>query len=144
MSNTNTVVAPDIQVKAAQRGKAKRATLDMLLSKKPNRDEFTFPFGSGGEQVSFLFISLGSADYDALLTEHPPTSEQRATGAQFNLNTFAPALLAKVCREPGIDLGSWTELWKSPSWGRGELMGLFWRAANLCSKEVDPLPIDAG
>lgn len=135
---------PDIEVKAHQRAKAKRATLDMLLGKKPNRDEFTVPFGPGGDQVSFLYISVGATDYDALLTDHPPTSEQRVAGASFNINTFAPALLAKVCRDPAIDMSGWTELWTSPNWGRGELMGLFWRAANLCSKEVDPTPINAG
>lgn len=135
---------PEVEAKAHQRKKAKRATLDMLLGKKPNRDEFTVPFGPDGERVSFLYLSMGATDYDALLTEHPPTSEQRVAGASFNINTFGPALLNKVCREPAIDTGSWTELWKSPSWGRGELMGLFWRAANLCSREVDPTPIDAG
>lgn len=134
---------PEVEVKANQRKKAKRATLDMLLGKKPNRDEFTVPLGVDGERISFLYVSLGATDYDALLTEHPPTSEQRVAGSTFNINTFAPALLSRVCQEPAIDVGSWTELWKSPAWGRGELMGLFWRAANLCSKEVDPTPISA-
>lgn len=135
---------PEVELKANQRKKAKRATLELLLGKKPNSDEFTVAFGPSVERVSFLYVSLGAFDYDALLTEHPPTSEQRVAGASFNIDTFAPALLAKVCREPGIDVASWTELWKSPSWGRGELMSFFWRAVNLCSKEVDPLPIDAG
>lgn len=134
-----------VQAKAAQRNKSKRATLEMLLGKKPNRDEFTVPFGPNEEQVSFLYVSVGATEYDALLTKHPPTSEQRAAGGQqFNIHTFAPALLARVCQEPSIAVGEWTELWQSPNWGRGELMSLFWRAANLCSKEVDPAPINAG
>jgi hypothetical protein len=136
--------ASEAEAKANQRTKAKRATLDMLLAKKPNREEFTVPFGPDGAQVSFLFVSVGATEYDALLTEHPPTAEQRVGGASFNVNSFAPALLARVCREPAIDVGSWNDLWVSPSWGRGELMSLFWRAANLCSKEVDPVPIKAG
>jgi hypothetical protein len=136
--------APEVEVKANQRAKAKRATLDMLLAKKPNREEFTVPFGPDGGQVSFLYVSVGATEYDALLTEHPPTPEQKVAGASFNINSFAPALLARVCREPAIDVGNWNELWVSPSWGRGELMSLFWRAANLCSKEVDPVPIKAG
>jgi hypothetical protein len=134
---------PEVEAKAAQRAKAKRATLAMLLAKKANREEFSMAFGPDGEQVSFLYISIGATEYDAMLTEHPPTPEQRVAGSTFNINSFAPALLAKVCREPAIDVGNWTELWNSPSWGRGELMGLFWRAANLCSKEVDPVPIKA-
>jgi hypothetical protein len=136
--------SPDLEVKAEQRKKAKRATLAMLLEKKAKRDEFTVPFGPNEEQVSFLFTAIGSAEYDALLTEHPPTAEQRLAQASFNIHTFAPALLARVCREPVIDVGNWTDLWKSPSWGRGELMSLFWRATNLCTREVDPRPIDAG
>lgn len=135
---------PEVEIKAVQRGKAKRATLDMLLGKKPNKDEFTVPFGPDGEQVSFLYVSVGATEYDEMLTEHPPTPEQKVAGASFNINTFAPALMARVCREPAIDVGSWTELWRSPSWGRGELLGLFWRAAGLCSKEIDPVPINAG
>lgn len=136
--------AAEVEAKSNHRAKSKRATLDMLLGKKPNRDEFTVPFGPSGEQVSFLYVSIGAMEYDALLTKHPPTPEQKVAGASFNVNTFAPALMAKVCREPAIDPGSWTEVWNSPSWGRGELMGLFWRAANLCSKEIDPVPTDAG
>jgi hypothetical protein len=136
--------APEVEAKAKQRDKAKRATFEMLMGKKPNRDEFTVPFGPDGQRVSFLFVSVGAKEYDELLTEHPPTQEQRAASATFNVNTFGPALLAAVCREPGLSVGNWSELWTSPTWGRGELMGLFWRAANLCSKEVDVTPIDAG
>lgn len=133
-----------VEAKATQRSKAKRATLEMLMGKKPNRDEFTVPFGPSGERVSFLYISIGATEYDGLLTEHPPTAEQRVAGAAFNIDTFGPALLARVCREPAIDVGSWTELWKSPNWGRGELLNMFWKASGLCSKEVDALPINAG
>jgi hypothetical protein len=136
--------APAVEAKAKQREKAKRATFDMLIGKKPNSEEFTVPFGPDGQQVSFLFVAIGSADYDQLLTDHPPTTEQRASGATFNINSFGPALLALVSREPALSVGNWTELWTSPAWGRGELMGLFWRAANLCTKEVDPTPIAAG
>jgi hypothetical protein len=136
--------APAVEAKAKQRDKAKRATFDMLIGKRPNSEEFTAPFGPDGERVSFLFVSTGAKEYDELLTEHPPTQDQRAASSTFNINTFAPALLAKVCREPALSVGNWTELWTSPQWGRGELMGLFWKAANLCSKEVDPTPIDAG
>lgn len=135
---------PDVEIRAHQRTKAKRATLQTLMAKKANRDEFSVPFGADGEQVSFLYVAIGAMEYDALLTEHPPLPEQRLAGASFNINTFAPALLSKVCREPAIDKAGWTELWESPTWGRGELMGLFTRAGALCSREIDPLPIYAG
>jgi hypothetical protein len=134
---------PDVEFKAVQRAKAKRATLAGLLAKKPNREEFSISLGAGGEQISFLYVSIGAVEYDALLTEHPPDPDQRVAGASFNVNTFAPALLARVCREPAIDVTGWTEIWTSPKWGRGEVMGLFWKATNLCSKEIDPTPINA-
>lgn len=140
MANT----VPDVEIKAHQRAKAKRATLAMLMGKKAQRDEFSVSLDGTGEQASFLFISIGAMEYDALLTKHPPLPEQRVAGASFNINTFAPALLSKVCQEPAIEEAGWTELWTSPTWGRGELMSLFWRAANLCSKEVEPTPISAG
>lgn len=138
---------PEVEVVKAQnnqRAKAKRATLEALLGKKPNRDEFSVPFGPDGDRVSFLFVAIGAMEYDDLLTEHPPTAEQKVAGAAFNMNSFAPALLAKVCREPAIPAAGWTELWNSSSWGRGELMGLFVKASALCSRDIDPSPISAG
>jgi hypothetical protein len=136
--------APEVEVQANQRKKAKRATLEMLRSKKPSREDFTLPFGPDGERVSFLFVAIGSAEYDELLTEHPPTNEQRANQSTFNITSFAPALLARVCREPAVSVGDWTELFKSENWGRGELMTLFFKASRLCVQESDPLPTDAG
>lgn len=135
---------PEVEVKAAQRTKAKRATLDMLIGKLPNKEEFTVALGTAGERISFLFVAIGATEYDELLTEHPPTAEQKVGGASYNINTFAPALLARVCREPGISVGDWNNIWTSPAWGRGELMGLFFKAANICSKDIDPSPTAAG
>jgi hypothetical protein len=122
----------------------KRATLDDLLGKKPARDEFTAPFGAEGVQVSFLFVSIGAKKYDALLTKHPPTAEQRASGATFNTDTFAPTLLSMVCIDPEINAQGWGAVWNGDNWNRGEVSSLFWRAVELCNMRVDINPIDAG
>lgn len=133
-----------VQAKAAQKDQAKRATLAMLKGKKPKREEFTAPIGDDDTRVSFLYVAIGAREYDALLTKNPPTAEQKVAGASFNMDTFAPALLAVVCREPSASVAEWTEIWTSDEWGRGELTDMFWKAVNLCSDGVDAVPIAAG
>lgn len=135
---------PPPSTPAKSKPKTKRATLDGLLGKKPAQDEFSAQFGADGGEVSFLFVSIGSKRYDALLTKHPPTTDQRAGGATYNVDTFAPALLAAVCTDPVIDPEGWAQVWNSDSWNRGEVSALFWRAVELCNSRVDINPIAAG
>lgn len=125
-ADTKTVQARQDQSKAA-----KRATLDLLRSKKRAEKEFTFVIN--GEEATFLFRSISAKDYDQLITDCPPNTEQRASGATYNLNAFAPALLSKVIVEPEIGEDHWAEIWKSPDWNRGELMTLFGEAVELCN-----------
>lgn len=134
--------AAAVAAKAQQRKAAKRATLDLLRGKKPRRLEFNVALGE--DEVSFLYVAIGSIAYDALLTKHPPTDEERLAGAGFHAETFAPALLARVCREPEIDEAGWAEIYKSDAWGRGEFASLFWRAQDLCNEQVPVNPIVAG
>jgi len=114
-----------------QRAASKRATLDLLRSKK--RQEKDIPFVVNGEEVSFLFRSISAHEYDKLITNCPPNTEQRASGSTYNINNFAPALLAQVIVEPEISRDQWSEIWKSPDWNRGELMSLFGEAVDLCN-----------
>lgn len=130
--------------KSSRTDSPKRATLDDLLGKKPTRLEFSAPFGADGEEISFLFVSIGAKRYDAMLTKHPPTSEQKVAGNTFNTDTFAPALLAAVCIEPDIDAKGWSQVWTAENWNRGEVSGLFWQAVELCNQRVDLNPIAAG
>jgi hypothetical protein len=112
----------------------KRATLDGLLSKKPTRLEFTAALGDDGDELSFLFVALGARPYDALLTKHPPTAEQKINGA----------LLAMVCVDPDIDTKGWASIWTADNWNRGEVSALFWQAVELCNQRVDINPTKAG
>jgi hypothetical protein len=124
--------------------KLRRATLADLTGKKAMRDEFSVPFGPDKAEVTFLFVSIGAKRYDVLLAKFPPDTAQRAAGATFNSDTFAPALLAEVCVEPAIDAAGWAEVWNSDNWNRGEVSALFWRAVELCNARVDVNPIGAG
>ena len=89
------------------------------------------------QEVTFLFRSIGSVDYDRLLTKNPPTTEQRSEGASYNVNTFAPAILSAVCAEPEMSTTQWAEIWNSPDWNRGEIMQLFVSAVELCNQGMD-------
>lgn len=131
-----------VNIKAVQRKNAKRATFLKLKSKKPLESDFESELD--GETVSFLFRSIGAQAYDALVTKYPPTTEQKAAGDTFDLNRFAPALLARVSIEPTMDEEEWGEIWTSTAWGRGEVSALFWAAVNLCNKGMDLNPTVAG
>ena len=137
ISRTNTDA---LEAQAAQRAESKRATFEMLV-KKP-RLETEVPVKIPGDdgvpvKMMMLFRAIGARDYDKLLTRHPPTTEQRADGMSYNLNTFGPALISRVCIDPEMSEEQATEIWNSSDWGRGEVMSLFSAAVDLCNKGLD-------
>lgn len=84
--------------------------------------------------------TLPPHEYDALVDEHPPTDEQRARGATFNLDTFPAALLAACLqqdREPVMPAEDWQAWAKTPgAVASGELTALF----NICVQVNDRSP----
>lgn len=140
---SETVVKTDVKAlesQNAQREASKRVTFDMLKSKPRAEREVLLKIpGPDGEiqELSMLFRAIGSQDYDKLLSKNPPTLEQKADGAAYNVNTFGPSLLSKVCIEPDMDTAQWSVIWNSPDWGRGEVMQLFLVAVELCNKGLD-------
>jgi hypothetical protein len=132
---TETIVAREEQRKAS-----KRATLDMLRSKKRAEREVNVLLPGSDEPVSFLFRAISRKDYDALMDEHPPTKVQQARGDSYNIDTFGPSLLGKVVVDPKIDEAEWAEFWKSPDWSAGEINGLFITAASLCNTGFEVVP----
>ena len=123
-----------------------RATLNDLQGKKRAEREVAveIPTEAGPKKVSFLFRAISRKAYDALVDEHPPTKTQQAKGESFNVDTFAPALLAVVCIEPELEVSAWAKFWKSPDWSPGELSGLFYTAAGLCNTGFELVPTTAG
>jgi hypothetical protein len=131
-----------VQAQHAQRTRAKRATLDQLRKKGRTAKEFDAKLN--GEDVSFLFKAIGSVEYDQMITAAPPTTQQKAEGASYNQDKFAPALLAKVCIEPELTVEEWTEIWTSPDWSRGEVGQLFWTCVELCNDGLSLVPTAQG
>jgi len=131
-----------LEAREEQRTTSKRATLDLLKSKKRAEREVTvnIPGPDGDQEASFLFRSISRRDYDSLVDDHPPTKTGIAKGDVFNMDTFAPALLAKVVVEPKISEDDWRDLWKSPDWSAGELNGMFITAASLCNSGFELVP----
>lgn len=131
-----------LKSRAAQRDASKRATYDLLRSKKRAEQELTFTIdaGNGKQEITLLFRAIGSQEYDALLTKNPPTNEQKAEGQTYNIHTFAPHLISEVCVEPDMSKGEWQDIWDSPDWNRGETMDIFFTAVNLCNQGISIPP----
>lgn len=94
--------------------------------------------------VDFKFQSIGSANYDALLADHPPSPKQKKDHKaalqdaqqsfkplEFNVDTFPPALTAAASLEPKMTDEDTAEMWNSPSWNQAELMALFAAAVGV-------------
>lgn len=131
-----------LEARQEQAATSRRATLALLKGKKRAQREVLveIPGEDGPEQASFLFRAISRREYDALIDEHPPTKAGVARGDIFNMDTFAPALLAKVIIEPRVPEDEWRDLWKSPDWSSGELNGLFVTAAGLCNSGFELVP----
>lgn len=139
VAQTDAVATAETQRKAA-----KRATLATLRSKRRVEKEFTVALNDGEDPVSFLFRSIGAQDYDKLITKCPPTRDQQANGANYDINKLAPLLLARVCVEPVLDEAEWREIWDSPDWNAGEVASLFYAAGELCQRGLELNPTEAG
>lgn len=125
-----------VETRAKQRESSHRATFERLRSKKKASKEITIDFGDG-EELTLAFEAIGASMYDKLLSKNPPTTEQKADGSIYNINTFGPAILSNVCVDPALDQKQWSEIWHSDEWNRGEVMGLFIQAVELCNKGLD-------
>lgn len=89
------------------------------------------------DAVEYVFKNVGRKAFDKLITDHPPTDENRedakAQGGNpddlnWNPNTFPVALVAAAIIHPQMDEAEVQEMWDDPEWGGGELQQLFWTA----------------
>lgn len=135
-----TTAAKAVEARQAQSDASKASTLDLLKGKKRASEKFTvFVTDDDGEstEVQLHFRAIGAAAYDKLVSKYPPTTEQRADGAQFNLDTFAPALISACCVEPEMSYKDAKEIWDSSDWSRGEVITLYRHAVDLCNRGMD-------
>jgi len=129
-----------VEARQKQSDVSKAATLDLLKGKSRAKETFSiYLAGDDGEQneVTLTYQAIGAKEYDKLVSKHPPTAEQRVDGSSFNIDSFAPALIAKVCVEPEMTEKDAKEIWESPEWSRGDLMVLFRHAVELNNRGVD-------
>lgn len=129
-----------VEARAKQSAASKAATLDLLKNKSRATSKFTLYLNSeDGEQVEveLKFRAIGLREYDKLVSKYPAKPDQVAEGATFNMETFAPALIAACAVEPEMEYEDAKALWDSPDWSRGDLMVLFRQAVDLNNRGLD-------
>lgn len=137
MSDTE---AKAVTARQKQSEASKAATLDLLKGKRRASTSFSvYVTDDKGKQIELTlkYQAIGAKEYDKLVSKHPPTAEQRIEGAVFNIDTFAPALIAACCVEPEMTADDAQEIWDSPDWSRGDLMVLFRNAVDLNNRGID-------
>ena len=96
-----------VEARQQQSKNSKAATLDLMKGKSRAKETFSiFIASSDGDQqeVKLTYQAIGALEYDKLVSKHPPKAEQRVDGASFDIDTFAPALIAKCSLDPEMDL----------------------------------------
>jgi len=101
-------------------------------------------------EQQFKFKALGRHDYEALVAKHPPRPEDhaeaasvaeqtgsRASKAEWNYETFPPALIAASSLEPTMTESEATDLWNDSDWNGAELVKLFQTALIVNSAPGD-------
>lgn len=118
---------------------SKKATLDLLKGKKRAERTFSVYLDVDGEntELQLTFKAIGAQAYDKLVSKHPPKAEQRVEGASFNIDTFAPALIAACSVDPEMSPEDAKEIWESEDWSRGDLMVLFRNAVDINNQGFD-------
>ena len=136
----NSTAAKNAEARQKQSEASKRATLDQLVNKPRNTTEFSLYLsdGNGGSnEVTLKYQAIGMRAYDDLVAKHPPKADQRAEGASFNMDTFAPALIAACAVESEITPAEAKKIWESEEWSRGDVMVLFRNAVELNNRGLD-------
>jgi hypothetical protein len=135
-----TSAAKTTEARQKQSDHDKRATLDQLVNKPRSTTEFSLFLadGNGGtNEVTLKYQAIGMRAYDRLVSKHPPKPEQRAEGSSFDMDTFAPALIAACSVDPEITPEQAKAIWNSDDWSRGDVMVLFRNAVELNNRGLD-------
>ena len=93
-------------------------------------------------ELPIKYQAISSKAYDDLQASHPPSSKDKAQGASYNVDTFAPALIAAVSCIPRLTLAEATEIHQSEDWSGGEIGNLFMNALLVCNSGFD-IPFNA-
>lgn len=134
------IAVQEVEARQKQSEAAKRATIDELIHKPRATTEFSLFLadGEGGvREVTMKYQAIGMRNYDKLVAKHPPKPDQRAEGASFDMDTFAPALIAACSVEPELTVEDARAIWESDTWSRGDVMVLFRNAVELNNRGLD-------
>lgn len=116
------------------------ATFDHLRKKKHRERIVQIPtVDDDGMEVTMemRLRAISSRAYDRMQGDHPPTAKQKAEGAAYNPDTFAPALVSACSLDPKLSVAQATELYESDEWSSGEFGGLFVECLRLCNTGLD-------
>lgn len=111
------------------------ATFDQLFAKPRRKTAFLMqvagPDGSP-RQVRIRYQALPPKDFDDLVAAHPPSPKDERKGAQWNPDTFPPALISAVSLSPKLTFEQATSLLLNENWAAGEVNALFRNALDVC------------
>jgi hypothetical protein len=109
----------------------------LLLGKPKSRLTFKLYLGDGDDkfEMEMTVEALSMKDYDKLIAKYPPTDEERARGMTYELDKFAPALIAACLVEPDMTLTQAKQLWTSENWSRGDVEGIFTKVLEINHRE---------
>lgn len=116
------------------------ASLDDLFKKRRRTSTVVIESqdDDGGKvSLELHYRAIGSREYDDLVARFPPTAAQKKESAQYNVDLFAPALIAAVCVEPALSMEDAKAIYSSPEWSGGEIGSLFLEALKLCQSGLD-------
>ena len=116
------------------------------LKRKPRR-QLTFPIALADEDgeavtVTMKYQAISPKAYDELIAANPPVGKDKVDGQPYNIDTFAPALIAAVSLEPKLTYEQAKEIYSSPDWAGGEITTLFINAQRVCNTGLD-VPFNA-
>jgi hypothetical protein len=132
--------AKTVEARQKQAQESKRATLDQLVNKPRSTTEFSLFLSDedgGSTEVTLKYQAIGMRAYDRLVAKHPPKPEQRAEGSSFDIDSFAPALIAACSVDPEMSPVQAKAIWDSDDWSRGDVMVLFRNAVELNNRGLD-------
>lgn len=95
--------------------------------------------------VWFTFKSIGRPKWDALMSAHKPTPQQRKEFGKtiaFDPDTFPAMAVAASCVDPTIEVDEAKEIFDSEDWNDGELTKLY-MAAQEVNTEVPDVPLSS-
>lgn len=102
---------------------------ERLLARQLPSEVVTLPAVGGGEPERIELRAIPADVWEALAAAHPPTAEEAEQGADWNISTFRPALLALSVVTPEgeepLTESDWGQLATSGAMAAGELTLLF-------------------